>query len=128
MQAPHHNPPGVYDALLQLLEEELEERKTARLIEKAGDASNAGRLHNKKCRSLADGYYLWAAYLFWLAEAMRAGAIFELQSSELTGLKSVKAARAEFERENPGCRSCGSPNNSFVLRCWNCGVQLREAA
>jgi len=128
MPAPHHNPPVLQQALVFLLEEQLERKEAERSLDRVRGAKNAGRVRQATQRTLSEGYYLWAEYLFWLAEAMRAGAAFQLEARELDGVKLVQSARLQFEREHPACRKCGSPNKEFALLCWNCNARLNEAA
>ncbi|MGH9581047.1 MAG: hypothetical protein ACRD2R_08640 [Terriglobales bacterium] len=121
---------GMETAFAELFEEAFEASERARTAALAADAANSEAMlaSLKLKRSLADGYYRWAEYIFEL-EAMAEAVSFrarELEAAELEGLRALKRARARFQEQHPGCARCGQPNRQYALSCRSCGEKFKR--
>lgn len=121
-------------AALELFEEALIAEELERALDKfiereaaGGAVANRERALESlrpKPRSLAEGYYVWAAHLFDLELSLQIGfkiGLADLRATELAGLRIVKSARREFENTHPACGKCGTMNTIGALRCRKCG-------
>jgi hypothetical protein len=102
-----------------------------RLERAAAGAKNADqvRAQMKPTRSLPDGYYSWIGHLIELEGQLAAGIAYtaaEIQARELRGLAALRAGRADFDRDYPGCAGCGTRNKRMTFSCRACGHQLLE--
>ncbi len=116
---------GLKQAALELLEEARsapERERVERLAQGAPNSNEILQASGSK-RSLAEGYYARVAYLFELAAFLDMGVQlrFDLDMTELRGMLSVAAARAEFDRAHPPCRGCGVRlENEWDKTCNDC--------
>jgi hypothetical protein len=99
---------GIRVAALELLEHSLNASAVERQIASVApdDLIQIAKLTPKQ--TMAEGYYEWAEYIFWLRNRMNAGVRFEsLRADEVEGLSAIALAIEDFERRNPRCGNCG---------------------
>ena len=121
-------------AIGELFREAITREEDARLARAAEGAANAeralsGARRGGPARSLPAGYYDWSEHLFGLDDEIRLGVHLtarELQARELNGLRVLRDARAEFERDFPPCPSCGTRNRKLTVDCRSCRHRLLE--
>ena len=103
---------GLKQAALELMEEARSAPARKRLEELARGSANPEEILQKigSNRSLAEGYYARVGYLMELESFLGMGIQlrFDLDMTELRGMLSFAAARAEFDRAHPRCRGCGA--------------------
>jgi hypothetical protein len=121
--------PGLRIAFLEVMEEAAAEPRRQKTLALAQQASNRARLVESlsPARTLSQGYYSRAEYLFWLRQVLDLGAEIpasELRADELSGLMALEQARGEFERTHVGCPACGAANKRGAFRC-GCGEELK---
>ncbi len=129
------DPHGLRLAALEILERSLRARDLDRILAQA-DRDDAPGRHARRmdlleslapASSLSPGYGLFIAYLMWLEQMIEAGAAFTLKAEEAEGLRSLRAARIEFQRAHPACPACGAPqDHKFARSCRDCGYELRR--
>ncbi|ABF42420.1 hypothetical protein Acid345_3419 [Candidatus Koribacter versatilis Ellin345] len=115
---------GLRIAALELMNEEFQGEDRDRLARraKAGAANSEAMLAEAApARSLADGYYVRADYLFWLDDVLRATTIAQMSAAEVHGLNAVRRARDQFRMEHPNCPHCGAMNERIKIICRKCG-------
>ena len=120
---------GLQMALLWLLEEALVRGRIAKAIAAASDHEVARLEAEIPDRELSPGYFKRAGYLLDLSTQLELGIPMDPASftaSDIIGIRAVRSARAEFEREHPGCPRCGERQDNNVMRvCWACNTKLR---
>jgi hypothetical protein len=74
-------------------------------------------------QTLADGFYVWVAYLFWLDGTLQVApaAAGELLADEVEGLRAIANARAKFYQEYAPCPRCSKMIERVGLCCEHCG-------
>ena len=114
---------GLRIAAAELLEEEFSGEDRDRAVRRAVNAANREALlaQAAPARSLADGYYVRAQYLFWLDGVLRVMPIHEMTSTEMGGLNVIREARERFRQEHPHCHHCGAMNERARFVCRKCG-------
>jgi hypothetical protein len=120
---------GVKHAAGELLLEGLAEHYLQTVVRRLGQAYLDQLLAEYETRrSLAAGYYDWAAHLSHIADQIRLGLPPKgLAWSETEGLIALEAARAAFKLEHPPCSHCGTPLFSRHARiCQICNRSLEE--
>jgi len=102
---------GLKQAALELMEEVRSAPERERIERLAPWAANSSEIlqASRSNRSLAEGYYARVGYLLELETFVGMGLQFrfDLDMTELRGMLSVAAARAEFDRAHPPCKGCG---------------------
>ena len=116
---------GLKQAALELLEEARSAPERERLQRLARASANPSEVlqASESNRSLAEGYYARIGYLMELEAFLGMGVqlSFDLDMTELRGLLSIAAARAEFDRAHPPCRGCGVRlENEWDKTCNDC--------
>ena len=119
---------GLKQAALELLEEERSAPARERVERQAQGAPNSNEIlqtlqASASRRTLAEGYYARVGYLVELESFLRMGVqlSFDLDMTELRGMLSIAAARAEFDRAHPPCRGCGVRlENEWDKTCNDC--------
>lgn len=116
---------GLKGAMLELLEQELEPQLDADDVAQLSDEALADRA---PASNYSPGYFVRIDYLLQLEGMIDAGAKLELFADEVTGLRAIKLARAEFAREHPACGNCGEAQYTrFARRCHACNTEFRKA-
>jgi hypothetical protein len=116
---------GLKQAALELLEEARSAPERERLEWLAQRSANPNEIlqASESNRTLSEGHYLRVAYLCELSEFLSMGVqlSFDLDMTELRGMLSIAAARAEFDRAHPPCRGCGKRlENEWDKTCNDC--------
>jgi hypothetical protein len=119
-----------YPALRIAAREFYEEQWEWGRVEAAGDVANRRQLIEQSVppRTLAEGYYVWVAYLVWLLRAVDHVQFRELHAADVEGLKIVIDARNEFLRHHPRCARCGAMNDKFAMNCCECRLDFTGKA
>jgi NADH pyrophosphatase NudC (nudix superfamily) len=123
---------GIRQAALELMVESLGADDTARQIESimADDDLMAYAVSLAKTvpvRTVADGFYDYAAYLFWIRSMIDADVELTVLAEEAEGLRALAVAQQEFERDHPGCPQCGARQySSTAMRCRSCRMEFRK--
>lgn len=120
---------GLRVAALELMEEEFQGDDRDRLVRRAQDGATnreAMLAQSAPSRTLSDGYYLRANYLFWLRSLELPKA--SLNAAEESGLRAVAVAFSEFEKSHPGCPHCGMRNEKARITCKSCGKKTVRGA
>jgi len=121
---------GIGTAVRELFEESFFEEAVRTSLEKVGDDELRREeiLNDAPRRTLSPGYYDRAGYALDLGAAIEAGAQYPatmLMRSDVIGLQAVRRAKAEFERDHPGCPRCGvRQDNRFLQTCKKCAFRL----
>lgn len=76
-------------------------------------------------RMYADGYYIWLQYLIWLDGVIELQQGQRLTVAELEGMRVLRSARSRFLKAHPPCHHCGQPEETTVVRCRHCGMELK---
>lgn len=80
-------------------------------------------------REISPGYFNRAGYLLDLSTQLELGIPIEpatLTHSDVLGIRAVRSARSEFEREHPACPRCGErQDNAYLKVCYACHTKLR---
>jgi len=115
---------GLQIAAHELLEEELAKRRFDELSPRLGPQQRViARKGLGTQRTLAAGYYPYAAFLFWLAGRVKR---VTLKAGDAEGIEAVDAARAEFHKAHPQCPNCGEALESALsISCWSCKKSVR---
>jgi len=125
---------GLQLAVRELFEETFAEESVRATLEQLADDAEARErvMAELPQRTLSPGYYGRGAYLLELDAAIGAGVQYSAQiltRSDVMGLLAIKRARAEFERDHPGCPRCGArQDNRFTPKCRRCQLQLMGGA
>lgn len=123
---------GLQMALLWLLEEALVRGRIAKAVAASSDHEVERLEAEIPDRELSPGYFKRAGYLLDLSTQLELGIPIDPASitpSDVVGIRAVRSARAEFEREHPGCPRCGERQDNNVMRvCWACNYKLRGDA
>lgn len=78
-------------------------------------------------RSVASGFYDYAAYLFWIRSMIDADVELTILAEEAEGLRALAAAQQEFERDHPECPQCGArQHSSTAIRCRVCRMEFKK--
>lgn len=118
---------GLKQAAAELLEDSFDAAqrdRNARLAEQSADPEVLLRASQPR-RTLSPGYYMWLEYVVVAIEQpLEAGVTFcesGIGADELIGLQVIREARAEFRRNHPPCRGCGTlMHNSWDKACNDC--------
>lgn len=103
---------GIRRAALEMLEHALSARAVERQLSNV-DADDFLQIEKiVPRRTLPDGYYDWAAYLFFLRRKMNDGIQYELKADEAEGLTAISLAVQDFEAKFPRCANCGERGHS----------------
>ena len=123
---------GLQMALLWLLEEALVRGRIAKAVASASDYEVTRLEAEIPDREISPGYFTRAGYLLGLSTDLELGIPIDpasISPSDVIGIRAVRAARAEFDREHPGCPRCGERQDNNVMRvCWACNYKLRGEA
>jgi len=121
------DPEGLQVALRELFEEAFCREVTDSVMKKADDETRQRALDDIPARTLSPGYYTRAEYLLELGSSIEAGVGFSsevLARVDVDGLKALKRARYDFERDHPAC-ACGTrQHNRFILECRSCHAKF----
>src|SRR5579864_6689485 len=100
---------GVRQAALELMKESLGAADVERQLDSlcAQDADEATLAKVIPVRTMADGFYSFAAHIFWMRKMIDSNVQITVLSDEAEGLCAIEAARQEFERDHPPCPKCG---------------------
>jgi len=118
---------GLQIAARELLEEELAKRLFDELAPRLGARQRVNARQNLGTqRTLGAGYYLRAAFLFWLASRVER---VTLMAEDSEGIEAILAASAAFQRAHPPCPNCGEALESALSNsCWSCKKSVRGGA
>jgi hypothetical protein len=123
---------GLEQAVRTLFEESFIQHRLAPQLERMNDAEAEHVLADLPIREITPGYYQRAAYLVDLTNTLTLGIPFPPEcftQSDVAGIAAVRRARAEFEREHPGCPACGErQDHAHTPKCFSCGQKLRRAS
>lgn len=122
---------GLQQAVLSLFEESLVRHRNRTAMERAKDDPETLDALESEIpeRELTPGYFARASYLIDLQNKIEMR--FPMDAATLTeadwiGVRAVATARAEFEREHPGCPRCGERQDNRHMRvCPFCNYQIR---
>lgn len=123
---------GIRQAALELMVESLGADDLARQIESimSDDDLMAYAVSLAKTvpvRTVADGFYDYAAYLFWIRSMIDADVELTILAEEAEGLRALAAAQQEFERDHPPCSQCGERQFSrTAIRCRSCRMEFKK--
>jgi hypothetical protein len=123
---------GIRQAALELMVESLGADDLARQIESimSGDDLMAYAVSIAKTvpvRTMADGFYDYAAYLFWIRSMIDADVDITILAEEAEGLRALAAAQHEFERDHPACPQCGERQSSRTpIKCRSCRLEFKK--
>ena len=117
--------PGLRAAALESLEAWLSGEQCERSCAGKDGAARAKLVRSFEVpRTLPAGYYDRVEHLFALAvKDLPAQA---LSADQVSGLRVIEAARAEFEKRHPPCPHCGKPlENAGAFACWSCQKKVK---
>lgn len=121
------DPEGLQVALRELFEEAFCHDVTDSVMKKADEETRQRALDDIPDRTLSPGYYTRAEYILELGSSIEAGVGFSseaLARADVDGLKALKRARCDFERDHPAC-ACGTrQHNRFILECRSCHAKF----
>lgn len=123
---------GVRQAALEMMNESLRADDLARQIQglMSDDDLAAYAVSLAKTvpvRSVASGFYDYAAYLFWMRSMIDANVEITVLADEAEGLRAIEAARQEFERDHPACPQCGARQDSSTrIKCRSCRMEFKK--
>ena len=121
------DPEGLQVALRELFEEAFCREVTDSVMKKADEETRQRALDDMPERTLSPGYYTRAEYILELGSSIEAGVGYSaelLDRADVAGLKALKLAKNEFERDHPAC-SCGTrQHNRFILECRSCHAKF----
>ena len=128
---PRRDQLGLKQAAFELLEEAMMAQHRRRIERQLAGGENLERALAglRMERTLADGYYAWAAHLFMLDSVRELGAMRPgfLDAAEIDGLAALRSARHQFAREHPPCPHCGAAlYDSFAMSCETCQGQIER--
>ena len=121
---------GVRQAVLELMVESLGAEDVERQLDnlRAQDADESTLAKVVPVRTMAEGFYDFAAYLMWMRGKIDAGVGISILADEADGLSAFEAARQEFERGHPPCPQCSARQYSATaMFCRKCHLDLRKA-
>lgn len=114
-------------ALRELFEEAFCREVTEPMRQKADDETRERMNDDMPQRTLSPGYYSRAEYILELSSSIEAGVGYSsdaLARVDVDGLKALKRARLDFERDHPAC-ACGTrQHNRFILECHSCHAKF----
>ncbi len=119
---------GLQLALRSLFEEALIRHR----MESAMEASSGYELARLEAelpeRELSPGYFTRAGYLLDLSTAIEMGIPMDpatLTHADVMGIRAVRSARADYEREHPACPACGErQDNRHMKHCYACHIEF----
>jgi hypothetical protein len=122
---------SVRQACIELFEESLHEDDTNRALENlvAQEADPETLKKALPVRTLVNAFYEYAAYLMWLRGMLSSDVELEILADEAEGLRTLEAARQEFERAHPACPQCRFRQYSTApMTCRNraCRMDFRK--
>jgi hypothetical protein len=123
---------GIRQAALELLEESLGADDLARQIENLSAEEDlmtyaVALAKTVPVRSVAAGFYDYAAYLFWIRSMIDADVELTILAEEAEGLRALAIAQREFERDHPACPQCGARQSSSTpIRCRGCRMEFKK--
>jgi len=126
------NTEGIRQAALELMEESLGADDLARQIESLSAEEDlmayaVSLAKTVPVRSVASGFYDYAAYLFWIRSMIDADVELTILAEEAEGLRALAAAQQEFERDHPACPQCGARQQSSTpIRCRVCRMEFKK--
>ncbi len=116
---------AVEQACFELLHQSIAAQCKAALKRRLGDGCSEEALAAYTVqRSLAEGFYFWAAHLFMIDAALTAGISLrsdQIQRDEAQGLAALRRARSRFAAQHPDCPHCGTPLFDRGPSCVVCG-------
>jgi len=122
---------GVRQAALELMKESLGAADVERQLDNlcAQDADEATLAKVIPVRTMADGFYSYAAHILWMRKMIASNVEISVLADEAEGLCAIEDAVHEFERDHPPCPKCGKRQySSTAMRCRNgrCGMDFRK--
>ncbi|MFL6310578.1 MAG: hypothetical protein ACJ71W_00605 [Terriglobales bacterium] len=123
---------GIRRAALELMVESLGADDLARQIESimSGDDLMAYAVSLAKTvpvRTVAEGFYDYAAYLFWIRSMIDADVDITVLAEEAEGLRALASAQQQFERDHPACPQCGAQQYSTTpIKCRSCRLEFKK--
>lgn len=123
------DPEGLQVALRELFEEAFCHEVTDSVMKKADEETRQRALDDIPERTLSPGYYSRAEYILELGSSIEAGVGYSsehLDRVDVEGLKALRRAKYEFERDHPAC-VCGTrQHNRFILECRSCHAKFTK--
>ncbi len=119
---------GLQLALRALFEESLILQRIAAVLAHADKETRDRAAEDIPMREVSPGYYVRAVYLLDLSTSLELGVPVDASTithADVIGLRAVKNARSEFERDHPACPACGErQDNRWMKQCFQCGTKF----
>ena len=122
---------GLQQAVRTLFEEAYIRHGLKSVLEQADEETCARALNDLPPREISPSYFLRAEYLLQLSTSLELGVTFsahDLTRLDVAGLRAVRSARADYERDHPQCPACGERQPlPGLAECVDCHAKFRSS-